>query len=65
MTPSIDKIDPFKYVDAAMPYTDEQAVANACNHTWSDLDDLVGYIMDFIPERRKEEYLETVTSPNF
>lgn len=59
------KIDAFKFVDAAQSYTDNPGVLRAADQQWTDLDQLVNYILDFIPEKYKDEYLEDVTAPWF
>jgi len=59
-----ERIDPFKYIDAAHQYTAESLMPIA-NIQWTDFDYLVRSILDYIPEHRKEDYLERVTDPEF
>lgn len=62
---SSKKIDPFNYIDAAMQFTSDAHVVRVADRQWTDIDQLVTYILDFIPEAHKDAYMEMVTRPNF
>lgn len=58
-------IDTFKFVDAAMQYSDDSEIVAAASLQWTCMHNLVKYILDYIPEEWKEDYLDDVTHPNF
>lgn len=57
-------IDPFKYIDAAHQFTAEDLM-HIANRTWNDEDYLVRCIMESMPAKHHDEYLDAVTDPKF
>lgn len=57
-------LNTFKYIDAAQSLTSDD-MRDIANRQWSNEDRLVSIILERIPTKYHEKYLERVTRPNF